>query len=47
MAAALLVMSGILVFMAGTQEMAHDSLTLVIKDVAFLGLIGLWQLDGS
>lgn len=47
MSAALLVMSGILVFMAGTQKMHLDSLALVIKDVAFLGLTGLWHLDGS
>lgn len=43
MSAALLVMSGILVSMAGTQEMPLDSLALVIKAVAFLGLTGLWQ----
>lgn len=47
MSAVLLVMYGILASMAGTQEMPLDSLALVIKDVAFLGLTGRWQLDGS
>lgn len=47
MSAVLLVMYGILVSMTGTQDLPLDSLALVIKDVAFLGLTGRWQLDSS